>query len=142
MGSINHVKTLKNRSHLLHDYACEAFQREHFDLAIFYGEQALKLRLKSLILRLLGYVPRIHSVGELLGLLLKALKGLGREELARRLGELTEAYRGELRSIDEAYTASHYPPRMYERDDVAKALRVVGKVFKELEDVEGNVSPT
>ncbi len=45
-----------------------------YDIACFFAEQALQLRLEALLLRILGHVLRGHGVRELLGLLVKALE--------------------------------------------------------------------
>jgi len=77
MGSIDLVELLKKRSSLFYEYAREALSRGHYDMAMFHAEQALQLRLKALALRILGYIPRIHSVRELL-VVAKSLDAVGR----------------------------------------------------------------
>ncbi|MEM0225858.1 MAG: HEPN domain-containing protein [Thermofilaceae archaeon] len=139
MGSIEHVEILRRRSLLFRDYAAEALQRGHYDLAAFYAEQALQLRLKSLLLRILGYVPRIHSVRELLGLLYRALRELGREESASALSRFSEDRREALRALDEAYTASRCLPKVYEAADAEKLLAAVGEAFELPDSVERGV---
>ncbi|MCX8204983.1 MAG: HEPN domain-containing protein [Candidatus Nezhaarchaeota archaeon] len=139
MSSIDHVEVLRRRSHLFRSYAQEALQRRHFDLTVFYAEQALQLRLKSLALRPLGYVPRIYSVRELLGLLSKILGSIGRGGLTELLYKFTEAHRDGLESLDEAYVASRYLPRTYEPEDATRALAVVNEAFKLLDKVKEDV---
>ena len=56
--------------------------RGEYDLACFEAEQAAQLALKSLLYELLGMAPRIHDLGELLGLLHRALSEAGLEGLA------------------------------------------------------------
>jgi len=139
MSSIDYVELLWNRSRLFYEYAREASSRGHYDMTVFYAEQALQLRLKSLALRLLGYVPRLHSVRELLGLILKFLDSMGRGELAVNLRGFCEEYREVLRSLDEAYTAARYLPKTYDERDAIVALEVVGKAMKLIDGVECNV---
>lgn len=114
-------------------------RREHFDLAVFYAEQALQLRLKSLVLRLLGFVPRIHSVREMLGLFTEALKEIDREDLTSEVSEFSEANRDGLRVLDEAYIASRYLLRVYELEDAKKSLSIVDKAFRLLDSLEGDL---
>ncbi|MEM4444573.1 MAG: HEPN domain-containing protein [Thermofilum sp.] len=139
MGSIEHVEILRGRSLLSREYAAEALQKGHHDLSVFCAEQAQQLRLKSLLLRMLGYVPRVHSVRELLGLLHRALKELGKEEPAGTLSRFSEDRREALRALDEAYTASRYLPKVYEAADAEKLLAAVSEAFELLDSLERDV---
>jgi len=139
MGSMDYVEVLRRRAVLFHEYAEEALSRGHFDLAVFHAEQALQLRLKSLLLRLMGYVPRTHGVRELFGMVSRFLVSLGRDELGGLLDGFVDSNREALRMLGEAYTASRYLPRIYEYEDASEALRVVEDAFKLLERVEKDV---
>lgn len=139
MNSIDYIEILRRRSLLFRDYASEASQRGHYDLSVFYAEQALQLRLKSLLLRLLGYVPRIRSVRELLGLLSRTLRELKKEELTNTVYRFSEDHREELRILDEAYIASRYLPRVYEFLDAEKSLAIVNEAFRLLDGIERDV---
>jgi len=136
MGSIDYVELLRKRSQLFHEYGKEALNRGHYDISTFYAEQSLQLRLKSLALRLLGYIPRLHSVRELFGLILKYLGGVGRDEPANRLRSFIEKYRDALRLLDEAYTASRYLPKIYDCADAMRALKTVDEAIDVLDEVE------
>lgn len=74
------------------------------------------------MLRILGYVPRGHSIRELLGLLVKALEGLGRVYKVNDVKAILLSARDELRLVEEAYTASRYTGRMYTVDDTRGAV--------------------
>jgi len=76
MGSIDFVELLKNRSSLFHEYARGALARGHRGMAVLHAEQALQLRLEALALRMLGHIPRIHGVRELLGIVVESLDAL------------------------------------------------------------------
>ncbi|RLE86639.1 MAG: hypothetical protein DRN04_19190 [Thermoprotei archaeon] len=82
MGSIDIVDQLRRRSRVFYEYARIAFEKGDYDLSIFMYEQSIQLRLKALLLRLLGFMLRGRSVRELLGVLSKTLKELGRGGLA------------------------------------------------------------
>jgi len=139
MGSIYYVNILKERSRLFYMYAREALERGHYDLALFYAEQAVQLRAKALILRAAGFMPRLHSVRELLGLLSKLLDSMNRSDLSQLLRRISEEYRDALRVLDEAYTASRYLPKTYEREDAEKAIRAVDAVLEALNRVEDSL---
>jgi HEPN domain-containing protein len=54
MGSYSQVEILVKRSKSFYNYALEALGRGDFDLALFLLDQAAQLRIKALLLRLLG----------------------------------------------------------------------------------------
>ena len=139
MGSIDYVRLLRGRSYLFYEYAREAYSRGHFDLAMFYVEQALQLRLKSLALRLLGQVPRLHCIRELFSLIVKFLHALGRGDLAEMLCRLVEDNREVLKMRGEAYTAARYLPRTYGEEDCKTALEVADKAIKLIDNVENSI---
>jgi HEPN domain-containing protein len=62
-------------------------------------EQAAQLRVKSVILRILGYTPRTHRVRELLAVLAEALSSLNKSSLASRIKGFVEENREALRLI-------------------------------------------
>jgi HEPN domain-containing protein len=139
MGSYSHVEILVKRSKSFYNYALEALSRGDFDLALFLLEQAAQLRVKALLLRLLGFTPRGHRIRELLGALAKYLESLNREELAKLVSEFIDVWRSELRVVEEAYTGSRYLLRIYDKSDVEKALKAVEELFKVIEAVENSV---
>ena len=63
------VEILRGRAKTFLKYAKEALERGDFDFACFSSEQAAQLFIKSVILELVGEVPRLHRVRELLYLL-------------------------------------------------------------------------
>jgi len=136
VGSIDYVNTLRERGRLFYMYAREALERGHYDLALFYAEQAAQLRAKALILRVAGFVPRSHSVRELLGLLSKFLDALGRGDLSEAVRRVAAECRDALKTLDEAYVASRYLPKTYEREDAERAISALDPVLRVLEDVE------
>jgi len=140
MSSIDYVNTLKERIRLFYMYTCEALERRHYDLALFYAEQAAQLRAKALILiERRALCRRLHSVRELLGLLSKLLDSMGRSDLSELLRRISEEYRDAFRVLEEAYTASRYLPKTYEREDAEKAIRAVDAMLEALNRVEDSL---
>ncbi len=133
---MNHVDLLKRRGLLFSEYAKEALSRGHYDMCMFYTEQALQLMLKALALRMLGYVPRTHSIREIIALIVKTLRELGKRELAQLLEDFSRSYRDALRILEEAYIASRYLEKSYERDDAERAVKVVEEAINILGKIE------
>ena len=138
MDSYDFVELLKKRSRAFLKYSQEAFNRGDYDLACFFAEQAAQLRLKSLILRILGMVPRTHRIRELLGTILKALRNLNYEQ-AETVNSFINESRSTLRVLEDAYTGSRYLERTYDKDDAFDCINLVKELFKLLERVERNV---
>jgi HEPN domain-containing protein len=88
LSSIDYVELLRRRSKTYYEYSQEAFERGDYDIAIFMVGQAAQLRVKSVILRILGYTPRTHRVRELLAVLAEALSSLNKSSLASRIKAL------------------------------------------------------
>lgn len=137
MSSVDYVELLRRRSAAFYRQALKAFEGGDYDVAIFLCEQAAQIRLKALLLRLLGFTPRGHGLREMLGLLSKVLEKLGKAELVRRVVGFGEARRGPLKLLEEAYTGSRYLPRPYSSEEAAEALEVVEELLKLVDEVEG-----
>ena len=133
---MNHVDLLKRRGLLFFEYAKEALSKEHYDMCMFYAAQALQLMLKALALRMLGYVPRTHSIREIIALIVKTLRELSKRELAQLLEDFSRSYRDALRILEEAYIASRYLEKSYERDDAERAVKVVEEAINILGKIE------
>jgi len=136
MNSIDVVNQLRKRSKTFYEYARIAFEKGDYDLSIFMYEQSIQLCLKALLLRILGFMPRRHNIRELLGILSKTLKELGRGDLASKVDRFVEMWRSELKVLEEAYTAARYLPRTYERDDAARIAKLIDLLLALLEEVE------
>ena len=108
-------------------------------MCMFYTEQALQLMLKALALRMLGYVPRTHSIREIIALIVKTLRELSKRELAQLLEDFSRSYRDALRILEEAYIASRYLEKSYERDDAERAVKVVEEAINILGKIEQRV---
>ena len=89
MGSIDDVDRLLRRAKRFRRDAVAAYNEGYYDVACFYAEQAVQLKIKAYILRNLGFMPRIHVIRELLSIEYTSIiemKGLG--GLLRRGGVL------------------------------------------------------
>jgi len=139
MGSMDVVDQLRRRSKTFYEYARVAFERGDYDLSVFMYEQSVQLRLKALLSRLLGFMPRGHGVRELLGILSKTLKELGRGDLASKVDKFVDMWRSVLKMLEEAYTAARYLSKTYERDDAAGIAKLVDSLLTLLEEVEKSV---
>ncbi|MEM2622961.1 MAG: HEPN domain-containing protein [Candidatus Nezhaarchaeales archaeon] len=110
--SMEEVEILRGRAKTFLKYAKEALERGDFDFACFSSEQASQLFVKSVILELVGEVPRSHRVGELLYLLSKSVP-----EMEESITEFVRRNREALRALDDAYITSRYLPSTYTRED-------------------------
>ncbi|MEM1573701.1 MAG: HEPN domain-containing protein, partial [Candidatus Methanomethylicaceae archaeon] len=95
------VEILQGRAKTFLKYAKEALERGDFDFACFSSEQAAQLFVKSVILELIGEVPRLHRVRELLYLLSKSVP-----EMEKPITKFIEENREVLRTLDDAYITS------------------------------------
>ncbi len=139
MSSMRDVELLRRRSAGFLSHAREALQRGEYDLACFFAEQALQLRLKALLLRMLGVLPRTHGLRELLGILSGALGEHGRRDLAREVSGLARDFRSQLRILEEAYVGSRYLAREYAPEDASESVDLVGRVCRLIDRVEEEV---
>ncbi len=139
MSSMDYFELLRKRSTAFYRQARKAFEGGDYDVAVFLCEQAAQIRLKALLLRLLGFTPRGHGIREILGLLSRVLEKLDKAELARRVTGFSEVRRNLLRLLEEAYTGSRYLPRAYGSEEAAEALEVAAELFKLVEEVEKDV---
>ncbi len=100
-------------------------------MAVFLAEQSVQLYLKSVILELTGEVPRTHSVRQLLHMLRSLLSGA-----SEVIDEFTRKHRGLLTGLEDAYLASRYLFRAYERDESEELVKFAGKVIRFVEDLK------
>ena len=94
---------------------------------------------KASLLRILGEVPRAHSVRELLGVLSAKLEEVGFEDASRAVKSFARSHRDVLADIDSAYTMSRYSLFTFTSSDVEEMARVCSELRKLLDEVEGRV---
>ncbi|MEM4474692.1 MAG: HEPN domain-containing protein [Candidatus Bathyarchaeia archaeon] len=99
--SMEDVEILRGRAKTFLKYTKEALERGDFDFACFSSEQAAQLFIESVIPELVGEVPRLHQVRELLYLLSRSVP-----ETEKPITEFVERNREALRALDDAYITS------------------------------------
>lgn len=127
--SINEVEALLARSKKFINLASICVEQGIYDLACFNAQQATQLLLKALTLKKLGYVPRTHSIRELIGTLAKQLN-------VRELSEYVKTHRLELMALEDAYISSRYFVREFTKDDAEECIRIAKEVAK---NVQGTI---
>ncbi|MEM1830701.1 MAG: HEPN domain-containing protein [Candidatus Nezhaarchaeales archaeon] len=128
--SMEEVEILRGRAKTFLKYAKEALERGDFDFACFSSEQAAQLFVKSVILELVGEVPRLHRVRELLYLLSRSVP-----EVEKPITKFIEENREGLRALDDAYIASRYMPYTYTREDAETLVRLAENLIELLSRV-------
>lgn len=123
--SSQEVKLLRRRADTFLRHAKEALEHGEFDFACFSSEQASQLMVKSAMLELLGEIPRMHRVRELLYSLANSVPG-SEPSISRFVKKNREG----LMALDEAYIASRYMPFKYEDEDAKGMVRLTEEVFQ------------
>ncbi|MEM2179167.1 MAG: HEPN domain-containing protein [Candidatus Methanomethylicaceae archaeon] len=124
------VEILQGRAKTFLKYAKEALKRGDFDFACFSSEQAAQLFVKSVILELIGEVPRLHRVRELLYLLSKSVP-----EMEKPITKFIEENREVLRTLDDAYITSRYMPSTYTCEDAEMLVKLAEDLIEFLSRV-------
>ena len=109
------------------------------DLATFNVQQSCQLRVKATLLRLLGEIPRVHSIRELLGTLSAKLEEAGFRDVSSAVKDFTRAYRDSLLDIDSVYTTSRHSFFTYTAGDVEEMVQTCEELHKLLDEVERRV---
>ena len=118
------VEIIKDRAERMLKSAKHHVKSGDYDLAAFLAEQAAQLYLKYKILELTGEMPRTHTLRQLLGILQKIANKKSRE-----IADFTRTNRSLLIRLEEAYLASRYLARKYEKDEVEELVAFTEKVF-------------
>jgi len=121
--SIGEVDALLARSKKFINLASTCIEQQVYDLACFNAQQGTQLLLKALTLKKLGYIPRIHSIRELLGTLAKQLN-------VQKLSEYVETHRPELIVLEDAYISSRYFVKEFTEDEAEECVRIAREVVK------------
>ncbi|MCD6085275.1 MAG: HEPN domain-containing protein [Desulfurococcales archaeon] len=100
-----------------------------YDLASFLAEQAAQLYLKYVVLKITGEVPRTHSIRELLQILGKITKK------ENKVIEFIRVRRSMLIRLEEAYLASRYLFRRYDRDEVKELVEFAEELINYVRDL-------
>lgn len=130
--SFEEVRLLRERARAFLKYAEEALSDGEYDFSCFASEQAAQLFTKSVMLELIGEIPRLHRLRDILSLL-----GSSIPEAEGVVSGFVEENRERLRSLDEAYITSRYLPFKYEREDAETLLNVSKEVIRLGEGILG-----
>ncbi|MEB2837341.1 MAG: HEPN domain-containing protein [Desulfurococcales archaeon] len=107
-----------------------------YDLACFEAEQAAaQLALKPLLYELLGSAPRIHDLGEFLGLLHRALEEGGLEGPAGLLVDLVRGRRRDTWLLSDSYYRGRYGCVDYTADEADRCIGAAREVLRLVEEV-------
>jgi HEPN domain-containing protein len=107
------MEFLKKKALRFYSKAIESFEKEEFDFAMLFLEQAIQLGLKFVISRKYGEIPKTHSF-----------------KLLFELAEMKDFYienADTLREIELAYTASRYFDVEYSKNTVERCLKLAKK---------------
>jgi len=127
---------LVRRARVFLSVAQELLERSEYDLAVFNAEQAVQLRLKALLYRLWGIIPRSHSIRWLLGLLRDSLLRAGLGEAAEKVDEFVRSNRSLLAALEDAYTLTKYGHLEYDYELASRLLALSENLWRLLEEVE------
>jgi HEPN domain-containing protein len=123
VSRIDEVRLLRRRARSFLSRALESLNSGDYDLAAFLSEQSVQLHLKSIILEKIGDYPRVHSI-RTLSSILKRLPD------CKVLADLLEEKRDEVRSLEDAYIASRYLLREYEREEAEVFVNLAREVLR------------
>lgn len=126
MGSVEDIERLIRRAEKLRTDAKRSFSEGYNDIACFYAEQAIQLRIKAYILRHLGFLPRIHNIRDLLSYIYKYTSN----EL---LKEYIIKSRERLRKLEGSYIEARYGSVEYDAQD---CLNTMEEIFSLIENEE------
>ncbi len=134
------VVTLKHRALSMLRPAKLRIEWGDNDLACFDAEQAVQLRLKTILLKLFGEETRVYGVLEHLSLLRRRLEDAGFKKEAEALSELVRRNRVLIELLDESYIMARYgSPGLYRRSDAEKAVEFAEELVKTLEKLKKGV---
>mgnify|MGYP000300611474 CR=1 FL=1 len=115
------IEILKSRALRFLSKAKSDLEEGDFDIAAFHVEQAIQLILKYELAKRIGYFPKTHSLSRLF------------DELSTIKKDAKSFYKRNLvifKLIEDAYIASRYLPRKYEREEVESMIRLAEKVMR------------
>ena len=95
-----------------------------YDLAAFLAEQSAQLFLKYKVFTLTGEVPRTHSIRELLQILARIFK------IEDKISNYVRKNRSLLIRLEEAYIASRYLFRKYEREETEELVTFAKRLIE------------
>jgi HEPN domain-containing protein len=127
---VEEVEILKRRAEAFFRHAKEAIEREEYDFACFSSEQAAQLAVKSTMLRLIGEIPRLHRIRELLHLL-----GTSVKKSEKAIHRFVSGNSEGLRALEDSYITSRYIPTSYTREEAEALLKLAKQIIELMERV-------
>ncbi len=131
----NLAETLWRRAMVYLREAKRLYAENHYDVALVMAEQAAQLGVKAIYARLLGRVPRGHSLRRLLGYLASVLEDANRREEALRLRGFVVDNRETLLLLEDAYVQGRYQPVDYTRSEAERGIDMVKHLLALLEEL-------
>ena len=131
MSSIAEYEAMLRRARWFLEEAEEALEKGRFDLACFFAEQSVQLRIKAALLKLTGTYPRLHQIRLLLGELAEALPAC-----RGKISEFIRANRSLLSELEDAYLLSRYGSKQYSMEDAQDMVRIARQAWSLVEEVE------
>jgi HEPN domain-containing protein len=123
--SSREVNILRGRAAAFMRHAELALRDGEYDLSCFASEQASQLFVKSVMLEVVGEMPRVHGVREMLAVLVASVP-----EAEEPVSEFVKGNRDKLRALDDAYISSRYLPSTYQREDAEELVETARRILR------------
>ena len=127
--SQRYAEFLKRRAKAFLEDAQGDFARGNYDLVLFHVEQFLQLYFKHLIYKRIGDYPKTHS-------LIRLIRDVMKVYDESSLREFYDKNLETLYLLEEAYIASRYLPREYDREIAERILEFSKRALEVLEWLE------
>jgi len=119
---MDEVEALRRRAGEFLDLAREAIGKGAYDVSCFLSEQAVQMRLKSMLLEYVGDYPRIHNIR---ALLVEVMKSRENDILKKFM----KKNRIRIVALEDAYIISRYTPTKYTKEDAEDFVRLVDEIM-------------
>ena len=106
------------------------YSEGQYDVALVMAEQAAQLGIKAVYARLLGAVPRGHSLRRLLGYLASVLEEASKQEEAMLLRDFVASNRDSLVLLEDAYIQGRYDVPGYTRSEAEKGISTAAQLLE------------
>ncbi len=123
------IKIIRDRSLRMLRAARYHLRLGDYDLAAFMAEQAAQLFIKYRILELTGEIPRSHTIRELLGILGSIVSN------EKEVREFIRKKRSLIIRLEDAYIASRYLFRKYEKEESEELVDFAEEVMRFVENL-------
>ena len=131
MSHVDEVCLIRRRSLRMLYRAKECLRDGDYDLAVFLAEQAVQLYIKSVILEVLGEMPRTHVIRQLLHYLRNAI------EDNNSIDNFIRHNRMLFSALEEAHLASRYFFKVYSREEAETLVKFAEEVISFVKNLKG-----